>query len=341
MKILLFILPLYVMGVQAQTPFKILHYTETSGFDHNTRANSLTMFQAMGAVSNFTVDNDNDGSSFNSLSNLQQYAVIVFSNTSGDNILDATQRNNFEAYINGGGSYLGIHAASDTYRHSTANGTNTGIWDWYAEMAGASVQQSPNHVNGTPLYNMYKIGTHVTTDNLPNPWAKNEEYYYWESGYYNPSNIAVLEVEQTIGPNALVNSYDSIRPMAWYKSLPGGGRSFYTALGHDNTNYTSDFTFQYFIRDALLWCAGILISAETFHQDQFKLYPNPANTIINLEGPLSSEINLVNIYGQTVLHQKLNSTFVTLEVDHLVPGIYCLRHDNSDPFFSHKIIIQR
>ena len=48
--------------------------------------------------------------------------------------------------MNNGGGYLGIHAASDTYRHSTANGSSTGTWDWYAEMAGASVQEGPNRL---------------------------------------------------------------------------------------------------------------------------------------------------------------------------------------------------
>lgn len=239
----------------AQPAFKILHYTETSGFDHGTRQNSLAMFQALGAVNNFTVDDDSNGSLFDSLANLEQYAVVVFSNTSGDAILDSTQRANFEHYMNNGGSYVGIHAASDTYRHSTANGSNKGAWDWYAEMLGASVQQNPNHVQGTPQYDMHKIGTHPTTDSLPDPWTKNEEYYYWENGYYSSDNIPVLEVEETVGPNGLVNNYDSERPMSWYKILPGGGRSFYTALGHSNSNFTGDQEFMNHIRDAVLWAA--------------------------------------------------------------------------------------
>src|SRR6266436_4277008 len=100
-------------------PTKILHYTETSGFDHQTRAVSFAMFQQMGVQHGFTVDDDSTGQSFNSLTNLQQYDVVVFSNTSGDSILDAVQKQNFEQYMNGNGAFIGIHAASDTYRHST------------------------------------------------------------------------------------------------------------------------------------------------------------------------------------------------------------------------------
>ena len=81
----------------------ILHYSETSGFDHQTRGVSLAMFQGLGLANNFQIDDDQTGDSFNSLSNLEQYDLIVFSNTSGDGILDANQRTNFEAYINNGG----------------------------------------------------------------------------------------------------------------------------------------------------------------------------------------------------------------------------------------------
>ena len=234
----------------------ILHYTETSGFDHQTRMQSLAMFQDIAAQHGLTVVDDQDGSNFDDLAVLQQFAVVVFSNTSGDAILDPQQRANFEAYVNGGGSYLGIHAASDTYRHSTANGGNTGTWDFYAELVGASVQQNPNHVSGTPVYAMQHLAPHASTASLPDPWVKAEEYYYWENGYYRPDNIAVLEVEETVGPNNQVNSYDAARPMSWYRTHPQGGRIFYTALGHAASNYTSDTLFRAHIRDAILWCLG-------------------------------------------------------------------------------------
>src|SRR5687767_11070443 len=93
-------------------PCRVLHYTETSGFDHQTRSVSFAMFQQMAVQFGFTVDHDSTGQAF---SNLQQYDAVIFSNTSGDNILDAAQKANFEQYINNGGTFIGIHAASDTY----------------------------------------------------------------------------------------------------------------------------------------------------------------------------------------------------------------------------------
>lgn len=310
--------------------FKALHYTETSGYDHQTRQNSLQMFQSLGAANNFTVDNDNDGSAFNSLANLQQYAVVIFSNTSGDEILDATQKANFEAYMNQGGSFLGIHAASDTYRHSTANGSDTGGWDWYAEMLGASVQQNPNHVSGTPQYEMHLVGTHASTVNLPDPWQKNEEYYYWENGYYNGDNVPVLEVEQTIGPNGQANSYDAVRPMSWYKVLPPGGRSFYTALGHAASNYTNDQHFINHVRDALLWCADRVNAVEWVHDMRVSVNITPSVIYLGSDAahPDSATITVCNSAGQVIYAKTeppaTNGFSQKIEIGEWPQGVYLL-----------------
>ncbi len=346
---IIFLILVLTPEVDAQSGFKILHYTETSGYDHNTRQVSLAMLQNLGLNHGFTVDNDTDGSSFDSLSTLLQYAVVVFASTSGDNILTASQRSNFESYINAGGSFAGIHSASDTYRHSTADGVNTGTWDWYAELLGASVQQYPyNHVSGTPLYELSKVGTHSSTGSLPDPWAKNEEYYYWENGYYNPGNIPVLEVEQTVGPNGQVNSYDGIRPISWYRHLPGGGRSFYTALGHASANYTNDQYFISHIRDAVLWAAKVSVGGTIMTPDSqfiqsavvsitghnslavstgmdgsyifdatkkgnYTVAPSKSNDVVTVNGISIADILLVRAH--ILNNQKLSSPFKIIAAD--------------------------
>jgi len=246
-------LPASLWGQCGNGSFKVLHYTETSGYNHNTRSQSLSMFQSIGNANNFTVVNDENGNEFNSLSNLQQYAVVIFSNTSGDNILDANQRSNFEAYIRGGGSYVGIHAASDTYRHSSANGNRTGTWDWYAEnVAGCSVQESPNHTSSNHNNDMtHQLAGHPTLGGLPSPWNKTEEYYYWQNGYLNNSFTEILRVNRTGGA-----SYDGARMTTHIKSLSWGGRAFYTSLGHAQSNFSNDQNFKNLLTNAVNWTAS-------------------------------------------------------------------------------------
>lgn len=278
---LIMVLFLAIPFCSSSQDFKVLHYSETSGYDHGTRNNSYTMFQEIGQNHGFTVDHDQTGKKFNSIDSLQQYEVVVFANTSGDAILNATQRDNFEAYMQSGGALIGIHAGSDTYRHSTANGGNTGTWDWYAETLGASVQRSPSHTSANYNGTMDTIGNHATTDNVPDPWQKVEEYYYWENGYYNPANNVVLKARST-GQQ----SYDAARPISWYRYPSKGGKVFYTALGHANSNYTNNMNFRNHIRDAVLWAVdNHTFANEANTSSSFKVYPNPASKELHVQIP--------------------------------------------------------
>lgn len=249
--ILVFGFPCKALLAEGDT-FQVLHFTSTSGFNHGTANVSLTMFSSLGNDLGFTVTQDSNGSEFNSLANLHQYAVVVFSNTSGNNILNASQRANFEAYIESGGSYLGIHAASDTYRHSSANGGSTGTWDWYAEnVAGCSVQTSPNHTSQNHSNMMtHSFEDHPVLDGIPDPWFKTEEYYYWENGYLNSSFTTLLTVGQTGG-----QTYDAARMTTHVKELAWGGRAFYTSLGHAGSNFSSDQHFVRLMENAVIWTA--------------------------------------------------------------------------------------
>ena len=287
-----------------QNQDKVLHYTETTGYNHGTKSKSLNMFNSWATQDNYTVTNDDNGNEFNSLANLQQYTVVVFSNTSGNSGLTAAQRANFETYIAGGGSYLGIHAATDTYRHSTANGNKTGTWDWYAEtVAGASVQENPNHTSSNHNNTMsHQAPNHPILSAIPSPWNKTEEYYYWQNGYLASGFTELLRVGQTGG-----NSYDAPRMMAHCKDLPGGGRTFYTALGHSGNNFDNDQNFRQLIHDALIW---VMQGATTFDIDDDDLTEarkpvlNQSNLsggyIVLSEQPLIDSYRVCDLMGRQI-----------------------------------------
>jgi len=62
----------------------------------------------------------------------------------------------------------------------------------------------------------------------------------------------LLEVQSTGN-----NSYDAQRPITWYKEFDGG-RSFYTALGHNGTTYNGNQNFRLMCEKAVLWAANLL-----------------------------------------------------------------------------------
>jgi len=234
-------------GVRAQDT--LIHYTETTGFDHRTREVSLAMFQQLGEQHNFIVIEDGDGSRFNK-ADLAKASIVIFSNTSGERGLDPDQQAALQWFVDTlGRNILGIHAATDTYRHSSANGGRTGSWDWYAETLGGSVQTAPNHTSASHVDTIYRVENHPSVERIDFPWVKEEEYYYWENGYLHPDIRVIIEVGETGD-----NSYDRRRPVGWYRTLPQGSKVFYTSLGHKRENFTGDFPgFERLIEDAVLW----------------------------------------------------------------------------------------
>ncbi len=321
----LFCILLSAIDLQAQ---HILHFTGTTGHDHGTRTVSRDLFLAISDAHGWSITDDELGTSFSNAATLGQFDAIVFSNTSGDGLLDAEQRDHFEQWVANGGHVLGIHAASDTYRHSTANGGHTGTWDFYAELIGASVQEGPNHVDGTPAYALSHVGTHASTADLPDPWIKQEEYYYWEGGYFGPDNHVVLEVEQTIGPNGQVNSYDAPRPMSWYRELDNGSRVFYTALGHAPSNFTDDLLFREHLEDALVWLLEGPTSVEPITPTAFlRAYPVPASEVLTvlLSDPLTSELQVLDPMGRILRRTPARIGRNALSVHDLPAGTYLVR----------------
>ena len=228
---------------------KVLVFTKTSGFDHNTREECATMVQNIGSELGFDVTIDATGDEFNSTSNLNSYNLIFFSNTSG-NMLNVSQRNNVESYAAQGGNFISNHAASDAYGHSTAtsvSGNGKGVWDWYAEnVTGCSVRNSPNHTsaNFNASVSIQNNNTQLTKS-ISFPWEDNEEWYYWEDGYINSSFTELLRVSSTGS-----NSYDAARMTSQYWIRADGGKSFYTSMGHSENKY-SDNDFIQLIKNAI------------------------------------------------------------------------------------------
>jgi hypothetical protein len=137
-------------------------------------------------------------------------------------------------------------------------------------------------------------------------------------------------VEQTVGPNSLVNSYDSARAVTWYRILPGGGKSFYTSLGHAVGNYTSDTSFFRLLSNAVLWaCDSATGITEPNAEETLGVYPNPVRhlcTIYVTRGTIS-EIEIYNTVGKKIFRQlETNSRKqIVIDVSNFESGIYFVK----------------
>lgn len=209
------LLLLLTISVQAQQK-KILVFSKTSGFHHQSIATGIPAIQQLGARNNFGVDSTTDSTWFNP-ARLKQYAAVVFLNTTG-NVLSEDEQQAFENYIRSGGGYVGVHAAADTEYD----------WPWYGKLAGAYFLKHPEQQTAT--IHVTDPGT-IATRHLPLNWSRKDEWYNYKE--ISPDIKVLLELDEntykggTNGPH---------HPIAWYHNFEGG-RSFYTGLGHVDASY--------------------------------------------------------------------------------------------------------
>src|SRR5690606_23921229 len=91
---------------------KVLVFGLTAAFPHTSIPAALTAIQKLGKENKFDVVFTFDADDFND-ANLKQYAAVIFVSTTGDFFKTDAQKDALKKYIQRGGGYVGIHAASD------------------------------------------------------------------------------------------------------------------------------------------------------------------------------------------------------------------------------------
>lgn len=199
--------------------FNALVFSKTAGFRHGSIGAGIDAVRELGIVHDFQVDDTEDASAFTD-ENLENYAVIIFLNTTGD-ILNTAQQGAFERFIQRGGGFVGIHSAADTEYD----------WPFYEGLIGAYFA---SHPPGTPTATIKVVDQkHPSTALLPKRWQRTDEWYNFRS---NPrGNVHVLATldESTYSGGTMGVDH----PIAWCHGYEGG-RSWYTAGGHTSEAFS-------------------------------------------------------------------------------------------------------
>ena len=219
---------------EVQTIDKILVFTKTAAFRHGSIEKGVATLRALGQANNFEVEQTENASNF-TFNNLSRYKTVVFLNTTGD-VLDAGQQRAFESYIQSGGSYMGVHAATDTEYD----------WPWYGKLVGA-------YFNGHPSIQEAILNVvdrnHSATSHLSSNWVRTEEWYNFKEIYSGINPLILLDESTYKGGTNGAN-----HPFSWYHNYDGG-RAFYTAGGHSNASY-DEADFRAHLLGGLLYCLG-------------------------------------------------------------------------------------
>lgn len=198
---------------------RILVFTKTTGFRHSSIPVGQLAIIKLGARHGFDVDTTENAALFNEDS-LNKYAAVVFLNTtdSKDSLLDYYQKNAFERYIQAGGGFVGVHAATDAEYH----------WGFYTRLVGAHFLSHPEQQEA--VLNIVD-STHISTKHLPGQWKRKDEWYNFKQ--LNKDVHVLIKIDEHSYKGG-VNGED--HPMAWYHEFEGG-RAFYTELGHTEESY--------------------------------------------------------------------------------------------------------
>jgi type 1 glutamine amidotransferase len=224
--VLVIAMMLNVNCVSAKSKPKVLIFCKTAGFHHESIAAGVVAIKKLGAENGFEADSTTDGGKF-TVDNLKQYAAVIFLSTTHD-VLDDAQQKAFIHYIEAGGGFVGIHAATDCEYN----------WQWYGNLVGAYFDSHPAQQNA--IIDVVD-STSIATKHLPTKWKRFDEWYNFK--WIEPNLHILLTIDETSYTGGKNPAY---HPMAWYHEYDGG-RAFYTELGHTDESYADPLYLQHIL----------------------------------------------------------------------------------------------
>ena len=210
---------------------QVLVFTKTAGFRHGSVDRGSQAIAELGEGA-WTVVRTEDPADFTH-GNLSEYQAVVFLNTTLD-VLDDQQQDAFEAYLRGGGGWLGIHAAADTEYQ----------WQFYGDelLGGAWFKTHPAVQEATVVV---EDAGHPAMVGLPARWQRTDEWYDFRANPRNAVHVLASVDESTYSPRAPMGDH----PMAWSIAV-GDGTGLYTGGGHTVESFDEPL-FRLHLRNAL------------------------------------------------------------------------------------------
>lgn len=226
----------------ADPAYKVMVFSKTAGFRHDSIAVGIQAIRDLGTANNFTVTATEDAATFTT-ANLAQFKAVVFLNTTGD-VLNATQQTAFETYINGGGGYVGVHAAADTEYD----------WPYYGTLVGAWFSSHPAIQQVTARV---EDRTHASTSHLGTTWVRTDELYNYRTNPRSAVRVLINLDEGSYSGGTMSGDH----PIAWCHPQ-SSGRAFYTGFGHTQDSY-ADAVYRAHLLGGIRYAAGMAPAACT------------------------------------------------------------------------------
>jgi type 1 glutamine amidotransferase len=216
--------------------FAVLVFTRTTGYRHASIDDGVAAIRRLGTANGFSVDATEDPTWIDDAA-LERYRVVVFLSSTGEP-LDQLQEAALERWVEAGGGWVGVHAAADALYDRPRYGELVGAWF----RRHPSVQRATVRVTDR---------SHPSTEPLPEVWARTDEWYDFRANPRGRVQVLAVVDESTYQGGGMGADH----PVIWCHQQ-GGGRSWYTALGHTEASW-SEPLFLAHILGGIRWAAGV------------------------------------------------------------------------------------
>ena len=220
---------------------KVLYLTQSAAFAHPVLPHSEAVFTRIAnETGQLEVTVSRDASTLTA-ETLADYDAVVFF-TTGELPMDGAQKAALLDWVRGGGAFVGVHSATDTFYE----------WPGYLALIGGYFDGHPWHQEVTVRV---EDGEHPATRHLGESFRIHDEIYQYRD--WSRENVDVLLSLDTgsVDMNARnIRRDDGDFALAWTRE-EGDGRVFYTALGH-RPEVWDDPRFQTHLLQGVAWAIG-------------------------------------------------------------------------------------
>src|SRR5688572_25707998 len=209
---------------------RVLIYSGSTGYRHDSIPAGVEAMKAIATKLGLGYDATEDATIFTA-ERLSAYKAIVFVSTTTDpkkpesEWLAGPRRDALVGFLGAGKGVVGLHAAGDSHYH----------WPWFGQMIGGYFERHPK---GTPAGTLTVVDAkHPATAKLPKTITRSDEWHYYKD--FDPT----VRVLVTVDPSTIGDSGEAdvnVNALVWCHDF-GGGRVFYSGLGHSPENYSEPY----------------------------------------------------------------------------------------------------
>lgn len=220
------------VALDGARPARILVYSRTTGFRHESIATAVDAVRALAQAEGLAMDASESLSDLTE-DNLARYGAIVAISATGEpfGADDGPSMRATLSFVERGGGWLGLHAVGDAYPCGR-----------YPSFVGATFR---SHPGDTRAARCFATASHPAVDQLPPVYELTDEIHLFHN--FRADNRVVLACESAEGTERV--------PIAWHRSV-GAGRLFVSALGHPPALWRDAVFLQQHVRPALRWVLG-------------------------------------------------------------------------------------